>query len=734
MIATACGMLMERLRCTAVQARAQLSSLADATGVTVAEMAATVIGADPAAETGAVPDNGARAAASVAADAADGTELAAALAAQVTPFRTGALAIWVLGADGSLDLLGSAGFADQIASRWRHIPPQLDCPAQRVAAGTPDLWWPHGVPDGEQLQVIGEPDAARGILALRDRGELIGVLELYWPRPAPSLSEEDWRRIVAVASGAARVLGVRMAHGELAAAPAGRQLFGLLDRLADAVLVTRAIRGRDGEVTDFAIEHVSPGYVDPAGRDPAELAGLTLLEAYPSAAPGHGLFHRALRVLTSGKAEHEPGPLHEPVPLAALRAVKFRDGVIFTWRGHDPGGTAALLGHALRLARLGGWMESLVTGTVQWTGPAFEVFGLNPAPEAAIRLRDLHSYVIGADKAVVRRFVQDLLLGSEPKTTTFRVVRPDDSTLRQIRIFAEPVTGPDGALVLVRGAFQDISAQYLTQVALAATRDQLADTEQRAAEEHLLALRLQRAIMPPGAHPEFAAGIEVAVRYRPVGEGHLVGGDWYDVLTLPDKKVLLVVGDVAGHGIEAVTGMVAARNALRGLAVTGASPAELLRLLNLTLYHLHSSVVGTVICGCYDPVTRELHWARAGHLPPVLVSDDGARTLPLPDGILLGMDPDFGYEDVTVRLRDGDTLLFFTDGLIERREEPISAALDDLAAAATAACRPGVPVSACADEIMASAVSDTQDDACLVAIRVTTRHMAVRTPGQGLSS
>ena len=708
-------MLMERLRCTAVQARAQLNRLADATGVTAAEMAATVIGTDPADGSGTVPDSGARVAAAVAAGAADGAELAEALAGQVSPFGPGALAIWLLGADGSLDLLGSVGFAEQVASRWRHIPPQLDCPAQRVAGGAPELWWPLGVPAGVPVQVIGEPDAARGVLALRDRGELIGVLELYWPRPAPSLSGEDRRRITAVASGTARVLGVRVAHGELVPAPAGRQLFGLLDGLADAVLVTRAIRGRDGEVTDFAIEHVSPGYVDPAGRDPAELAGLTILEAYPQAAPGHGLFQRALRVLTSGKAEHEPGPLHEPVPLAALRAVKFRDEVIFTWRGHDPGGTTALHGHALRLARLGGWMESLVTGSVQWTGPAFEVFGLTPAPEAAIRLSDLHSYVIGADKAAVRRFVQDLLRGSEAKTTTFRVVRPDDSTLRQIRIFAEPVTGPDGTLVLVRGAFQDVSAQYLAQVALAATRDQLADSEQRAAEEHLLALRLQRAIMPPDAHPESAAGIEVAVRYRPVGEGHLVGGDWYDVLPLPDKRVLLVVGDVAGHGIEAVTGMVAARNALRGLAVTGAGPAELLRLLNLTLYHLHSSLIGTVICGSYDPVTRELHWARAGHLPPVLVSDGAARTLPLPDGVLLGMDPDSGYEDVTVRLRAGDTLLFFTDGLIERRDQPIDDALDALL---RVACHPAADIGRYADYVVAETASNTDDDACLVAVHV----------------
>src|SRR5260370_36076231 len=111
-------------------------------------------------------------------------------------------------------------------------------------------------------------------------------------------------------------------------------------------------------------------------------------------------------------------------------------------------------------------------------------------------------------------------------------------------------------------------------------RDQLADSEQRVAEEPLLALRLQRAIMPPDAVPVEAAGIDVAVRYRPGGQGHLVGGDWYDTLLLPAHDALLVVGDVAGHGTDAVTGMVAARNSLRGIATTGAGPAPLPGMAN----------------------------------------------------------------------------------------------------------------------------------------------------------
>jgi hypothetical protein len=417
----------------------------------------------------------------------------------------------------------------------------------------------------------------------------------------------------------------------------------------------------------------------------------------------------------------------EQAPLADLRVARFFDGVIFTWHRDSSAGSwvrlAELLDHAQRLGRLGGWEEDLVTGTVRWTDSAFDLFGLAPRPGAEIPLADLHSYVMAADKPVVNRFRQTLPEQREALTVTFRVVHPDDQRIRQIRVFAEPVVDAAGTVVALRGAFQDVSAHYHTQVALAATRDQLADSEQRVAEEHLLALRLQQAIMPPDEHPIEAAGIDVAVRYRPVGEGHLVGGDWYDTLVLPGGDVLLVVGDVAGHGIDAVTGMVAARNSLRGLAITGAGPAELLRMLNGVMCNLTSGVIGTVVCVLYNPETHVLRWARAGHLPPVLVRGETAAELPLPGGVLLGMDPDAEYEEATQALRPGDTLLLFTDGLIERRGESIVDVIEDFVAAVTPGGpdgpgEAGLSAAAQADRILASAVSDTGDDACLVAVRI----------------
>jgi len=194
-----------------------------------------------------------------------------------------------------------------------------------------------------------------------------------------------------------------------------------------------------------------------------------------------------------------------------------------------------------------------------------------------------------------------------------------------------------------------------------------------------------------------------------------VAGDWYDALQLPDGELLFVVGDIAGHGIEAVTGMVASRNALRGLAATDADPDELLTRLNYAACVFARGVTGTVICGRYNPRSRMLRWARAGHLPPVLVRGEVAEAQPLPLGMLLGVDLDAHYEQVTLQLRTGDTLLFYTDGLIERRAASISDALAEFAAAAV----PADPdVDAHVARILASAASDTGDDACLLAVRI----------------
>jgi serine phosphatase RsbU (regulator of sigma subunit) len=129
-----------------------------------------------------------------------------------------------------------------------------------------------------------------------------------------------------------------------------------------------------------------------------------------------------------------------------------------------------------------------------------------------------------------------------------------------------------------------------------------------------------------------------------------------------------------------------------------------------------------VICGLYNPDTRLLRWARAGHLPPVLVRDGTARALPLPGGVLLGMDPDAEYEEATESLEPGDSLLLFTDGLIERRGDSIEDVLqefvENVAVDPKASATSDLTAAAQADRVLASRASDTGDDACLVVVRI----------------
>ena len=744
LVAMARGVLMERHGWSSAEAARQLVAMAAAAGLPEPEMATAVLAqeipAEPAAPQPDSPqqDHGPGAQAPSADDpvaiaagerAKDGAELVGALADQLrSRFGVAAVAVWLLDADGALELFGQDGLDGTESSRWRRLPPQFDCLEQRVVADGQELWWPAGIPDevGVPAAASWGRSAARVVLGLRDRaGILLGVAEIWWPvvRGAFDATTTVW--VSAAVAGFADVLGLRLAYGPVGSTAPSLPIFRALDQITESVLVVRPQRGTDGAVTDFVVVHMSPGFVDPGGRPPGELAGLTLLEAYPASAAGGGLFAMADRVLASGRAEHVTAAANlastaltgdvDPVQVTAVHAAPFFAGVVFTWR--PVGATeerADLLDHAQRLGRIGAWEENLATGEVRWTDSAFTVFGLDLRHAVPIPTTSLHSFVIAADRAPVRRFRKSLLHRREPAVAVFRIVRPGDTAIRQIRIFAEPVLAGD-EVVGLRGAFQDVSAHYHTQVALAATQDQLADSEQRAAEEQQLALRLQRAIMPEDEPPVEAAGVEVAVRYRPAEQGRLVAGDWYDALLLPDKELLLVVGDITGHGIDAVTGMIAARNALRGLAATGAGPADLLRHLNYASCHLTEGIAGTVVCGRYNPQTRVLRWARAGHLPPVLVREGTAQMLPLPGGVLLGLDPDAEYEEATLAMRDGDTLLLFTDGLIERRADSISDALREFTAAAVPA---GADASAHADRILASAVSDTGDDACLVAVRI----------------
>ncbi|MEV5593828.1 SpoIIE family protein phosphatase [Streptomyces sp. NPDC052496] len=746
LIELAKGILIERLHCGPAQATRQLAELAEKAAVSQLELAVDIInqaardrvaeiadaflrrtrpepaGTDPAA---AVRLRTAESAVL----AADDTQSVADSLLQhaLAPLGATAVAIWSAGPDTSLTLAGHAGFPADEAVRWRYVPPGVVTVARQALTERDTVRFASLADTG--IPSIGRahhPYGGRVALPAGTGGRIHGVLEICWQQPLPPQPPAILRQIEALAQLCAHTLQdgpTPREHGPTAArhSTAVAELVDLADGLHDPALVLTPHLAEDGQLTDFRIHHVNGRFMDPAGRPRSFVNGALLLEAYPMAADESDLFDKVQRVYATGEPFRAQRmtltALVDQVPLAAvadLSVSRHGNCVLLIWRIEDEAARlASLLQHAQRLGRIGGFEENLLTGEITWNGQLFTLYGRS-AGDPPVSLHDLAAHAHPDDGVAIGRFLRAVLHHQRPASAAFRLRRPDGVT-RHIRVIAEPVLDADGRLLSVRGAYQDISSQHWTEVALAATRDQLAHTEQQSAERNRLALQLQQAIMPPSHGPIAAPGLQIAVRYRPAETESLVGGDWYDAVVLPSRRVLLCVGDIAGHGIEAATGMVVLRNALRGLAVTGAGPGQLLSWLNIVAHHLTDQVSATVVCGVYDPRTRTLRWARAGHLPPVLVRGHEASRLPLVRGLLLGALPEATYEEAVLQLEADDTLLMYTDGLVERRDTAIHDSLAQLLATAQA---PAPTLEHRLDRLLTHSKSDTDDDTCLIGVQV----------------
>src|SRR5713226_6850602 len=152
-------------------------------------------------------------------------------------------------------------------------------------------------------------------------------------------------------------------------------------------------------------------------------------------------------------------------------------------------------------------------------------------------------------------------------------------------------------------------------------------------QERLVTLELQRAILPLHDEPFDAPGLRIAMRYLPASRDSRVSGDWYVTAEMPTGQVLIAIGDVGGHGLAAAAGMARLRGALAGLAITGAPPERLVGWLNDLVNHVAPEHTASVVAGYFDPSTRGLTWAQAGHPPPLLVRGGWARPLRQPSGI-----------------------------------------------------------------------------------------------------
>jgi serine phosphatase RsbU (regulator of sigma subunit) len=265
---------------------------------------------------------------------------------------------------------------------------------------------------------------------------------------------------------------------------------------------------------------------------------------------------------------------------------------------------------------------------------------------------------------------------------------------------------------------------FAAQCSQAVHRVARRDTERRQAHAtRSLAESLQRSLL---TDPPQLAHLDIAVRYRPAAREVQIGGDWYDAFVSPGGDTTLVVGDVTGHDWTAAAVAGQLRNMLRGIAsaLDHRDPEQVLSALDRALGESGIGTLATAVVARVEepPATepdrpRVLRWSNAGHPAPLLLEADGTATLlERPPNLLLGVAPDAARQHHTVALPPGATVVFYTDGLVERRDATLDQGMDRLVAVAhDLAAR---PVHELCDEILQRLDPDLTDDIALLAVRV----------------
>jgi serine phosphatase RsbU (regulator of sigma subunit)/integral membrane sensor domain MASE1 len=278
---------------------------------------------------------------------------------------------------------------------------------------------------------------------------------------------------------------------------------------------------------------------------------------------------------------------------------------------------------------------------------------------------------------------------------------------RSIGVLELMWTGPQ----LLDAAQQAYAAAVANLIAQALLRARLY------ADEHARAAVLQAAVLP--IQPADVAGVEIAICYEPADGAHRLGGDWYDAFTLPENQLYLAIGDVVGHGLPAVEDMAQLRVAGRSLALQGLTPAQMLGHLNTLTRHASQGRYATAIVAVFEPTTASLHYASAGHPPPLLRQCHSDKVIQLDGGrgMVLGPVRDATYTQNEVVIGSGDILVMYTDGLIERRDQDIEVGIDQarrqIADWHTEASLP----EACSRLVGTLAPTPRDDDVCVLAVR-----------------
>ncbi|MGH3401952.1 MAG: SpoIIE family protein phosphatase [Streptosporangiaceae bacterium] len=286
-----------------------------------------------------------------------------------------------------------------------------------------------------------------------------------------------------------------------------------------------------------------------------------------------------------------------------------------------------------------------------------------------------------------------------------------DSTLRADVCLAVVRSRPDRPPVAIAAAQDGVpdaeEMQIQRQLALSVALS--VEALRSYAEEHLIAMTLQRSFLPSGVPA--IPGLSMSVRYIPASDQAEVGGDFYEAVTWRDK-LLIAIGDVQGHSLHAATVMGEIRHALRAFATEGHPPLAITGLVNDVLRSHHPDVIATLCLAVLDPAAGDLELFNCGHMPPLIVHGEEARYFGQ-GGLMLGLPAHAAHVERTV-LPPGATVLLFTDGLVEDRRFFLDDTMEKLRLAAGEAS--GTELEAFSNHLMAL-FGPREDDVAMIAVR-----------------